>query len=383
MTRNTARAILPRRLRVAHVALGLDVGGLEKLLVEFARHTDRERFELHLVSMTTRGPLAEDIENEGWPVSALAAAPGFRPRLVLELARWFRRRQIDVVHAHDEKPCIYGAPAARLAGVRCIVHTRHGPRPQLTRRQAVLVRLASRLTDHFVCVSQDAARLSIEQGVAADRVRTIWNGIDLERFAYAGPCSNGPIAAVARLVPEKGLDYLVRAAALAVRECTSLQVEIAGDGPCLPELKRLAARLGVSGRVRFLGPVGDVSGLLARASSFVLPSLSEGLSLTLLEAMARGLPVVATRVGGNCEVVVDGETGLLTPASDPAALAAAILRLRDPRVGVQMGRAGRCRAEKYFDVRRMVAAYESLYRAGQTSARGRICPVGLPCTLSS
>jgi glycosyltransferase involved in cell wall biosynthesis len=114
--------------------------------------------------------------------------------------------------------------------------------------------------------------------------------------------------------------------------------------------------------VLLLGEVGDVAGLLARGRLFVLPSRSEGISLTLLEAMARGLPVVATRVGGTPEVVVDGETGLLVPPGDPAALADAILRLqRDPEAGRRMGEAGRPRVERIFDVCRMVAEYEALY----------------------
>jgi glycosyltransferase involved in cell wall biosynthesis len=353
---------------VAHVTLGLDVGGLEKLLVEFARHADRERFLLRFVSLTTRGVLAEDIEAEGWPVTALHAPAGFHPGIGLDLARLFRRWKIDVVHTHDERPNIYAAPAARLAGVRRVVHTRHGQRPWLTRRQRLLVRMASRLTDHFVCVSRDTARLSVEQGVPASRVRTIWNGIDLARFSYAGPCADGPIVTVARLSPEKGIEGLVRAAALALCRSPTLRLEIAGDGPCFSELARLALQVGVADRVRFLGQVRDVPGLLARASTFVLPSESEGVALTLLEAMARGLPVVATRVGGNCEVVVEGETGLLVPARDPTALASALLRLRDPGIAFAMGQAGRRRVERFFDVRRMVAAYESLYRTGRSNA---------------
>src|SRR5262249_34717308 len=268
---------------------------------------------------------------------------GFHPHIGLDLTRLFRRWKIDVVHTHDERPNIYAALAARLAGVRRVVHTRHGQRPPLTPRPMPPVRMASRLPDHLFCVSRDTARLSMEQGVPASRVRTIRNGIDLDRFSYAGPRTDGPIVAVARLSPEKGIEGLLRAAALALRECPSLRFEIAGDGPCLSELTRLALQLGVSDRVRFLGQVRDVPGLLARASIFVLPSESEGVALTLLEAMAKGLPVVATRVGGNCEVVVEGETGLLVPARDPNALASALLRLRDPGIALAMGQAGRRR----------------------------------------
>src|SRR5262249_28267990 len=130
-----------------------------------------------------------------------------------------------------------------------------------------------------------------------------------------------------------------------------------------PELERLAADLGLTEHVTFLGPVSDVPALLARAALFVLPSRTEGISLTLLEAMARGLPVVATRVGGNPEGVADGETGLLVPPADPASLSAAVLSLlRDPQRGRCMGQAGRRRAERHFEVGRMVARYEGLYR---------------------
>src|SRR5207253_10486932 len=138
---------------------------------------------------------------------------------------------------------------------------------------------------------------------------------------------DGPVVMVARMSPEKDAESLVRAAALAARQLPAFRLEVAGDGACLPALKQLAAGLALGDHVRFLGEVRDVPALLARASLFVLPSQTEGISLTILEAMARGLPVVATCVGGNPEVVEDGRTGLLVPPRDPEALARGILRL--------------------------------------------------------
>jgi glycosyltransferase involved in cell wall biosynthesis len=362
-------------LRVAHVTLGLDMGGLEKLLVEFARHAGRPGVQLHFISLTKRGRLADDIENQGWPVTALEEPPGLRPGMVLRLARLFRRWHIDVVHTHDDKPLLYGALAGRLARVPRHIHTKHGQSVSLTRRQIALVNLAARLTDRFVCVSEDSARLTVRQGVAARRVSTIWNGIDLGRFGYTGVRADGPVVTVARLSPEKDVATLVRAAALAVRQDPSFRLEIAGDGPCLPALKQLAAELALGEHVLFLGEVRDVPALLARARLFVLPSISEGVSLTLLEAMARGLAVVATRVGGNPEVVVEGETGLLVPARDPAALAAAMLQLqRDPTRARHLGLAGRQRVEQHFDVRRMVGKYESLYCEHDPRRAGGVSP---------
>lgn len=338
------------------------MGGLEKLLVEFARHADRDRFALHFVSLGDRGALAEDIEAEGWPVTALGAAAGLRPGLALRLARLLRRERIDIVHTHDDRPHLYGTLAGRLAGVGRVIHTRHGRSPNLSRRQAALVGLAAAWVDRFVCVSHDSARLAVRQGVPARKITTIWNGIDLARFHRTGPRPDGPAVIVARLSPEKDHATLLRAAALAMRADPSFRLEVAGDGPCRAELMQLATQLGLEGTVRFLGQVRDIPGLLARASLFVLSSLSEGVSLTLLEAMACGLPIVATRVGGNPEVVVDGITGLLVPAAQPPALAEALLRIwRGLKEGRQMGQDGRSRVEQHFDVRGMVAAYERMY----------------------
>src|SRR5947209_198050 len=149
-----------RRLRVIHVTLGLEMGGQEKLLVEFARYADRQRFDLHFLSMSTRGRLADEIEVCGWPVTALEEPGGLRPGLVLRLARAFRRLGADVVHTHDDKPLLYGAPAARLARVPRVIHTRHGQSYFMRPRQARLMSLAARLADAFVCVSEESARVT-------------------------------------------------------------------------------------------------------------------------------------------------------------------------------------------------------------------------------
>jgi glycosyltransferase involved in cell wall biosynthesis len=354
---------LPRRRRIVHVTRSLDVGGQEKLLVEFARWADRTRFDLHFVSLTGRGVIGDALDDIGWPVTTLDEPEGLRPGLVVRLARCFRRLAADVVHTHDDKPLVYGAFAARMARAPCLVHTRHyASLPQNTSRQTRLVSAAARLASHIVCVSHESARVAVAQGTPAHKVTTIWNGIDLTRFSYRGPDVNGPVVTVARLSPEKDIATLLRAAAEVVQEERSFRLHIAGVGPCRAELETLVERLSLGEHVRFLGPVADVPHLLSGARFFVLPSVTEGISLTLLEAMASGLAVVATHVGGNPEVVAAGETGWLVPARDPAALAQAMLRLwRDPETARRLGRAGRQRVEEHFDARSMVASYEDLY----------------------
>jgi glycosyltransferase involved in cell wall biosynthesis len=351
---------LPESIRIAHVALQLETGGMEHLLTCIARFSDRARFDLRFVSLTERGELAAEIEACGWPVTALGARPGARPMLVARLARLFAGR-VDVVHTHNTKPLLYAGPAAQLAGVRSIIHTRHGQRRGATKVQNVMFRAAARYVDRMVCVSSDAADRCRAEGVDGSVVCTIPGGIDLSRFPFAGPVSKSPAAYVGRLSAEKDVGTLLRAAVTVARADESFRMVIAGDGPCADELAGMARSLDLSNRVQFLGNVADVPSLLRAASMFVLPSLSEGLPITVLEAMASGLPVVATNVGGTSEAV-DSSCGLLVPPGDPEALAAAILELRrDQERTRMMGVAGRRRVEQLFDVRNMVSRYESLY----------------------
>lgn len=348
---------------VAHLAFSFQTGGMERLLVEFARRADRQRFHLHFFSLTDRGVPADDIEESGWPVCCLAKPPGFRWRAVWQLKQAFRQHQIQVVHTHNTGAMIYGALAARWAGVRAVIHTRHGQRFGASRRQTWTFAGVSRLMDRIVGVSEDSAQQCIREGVPADRVQAIWNGIDLNRFAYTGSCPGGPAVLVARLVPEKDLSTLFQAAALVVQREPAFRLQVAGDGPCMQEARETIQRLDLCDHVQLLGECRDVPAILRQASVFVLSSRTEGISLTLLEAMACGLPVVATRVGGNAEVVEDGQTGRLVPAGDVQQLAAAVERLwRDVDEARRFGQAGRERVVRHFDIERMVRQYENLYR---------------------
>lgn len=350
------------RRHIVHVTQGLDIGGQEKLLVEFARHADRDRFELRFVSLGTEGLLGKEIRDQGWPVHALEEPAGLRPDLPMRLAALFRRWRADLVHTHNHRPLVYAGVGARLARLP-LLHTRHGQITGVSSRQLQLVRWASRLVHDFVCVSEDAAARSREQGLAPGRLSCLPNGIDTHRFAFRGGRGDGPAVLVARLSPEKDVGTLLRAAALVQVNEPTFRLDIAGDGPCRQELEALARQLDPLGRIRFLGAVQGIPELLAEARFFVLSSLSEGISLTLLEAMASGLAVAATRVGGNPEVVDDGTTGLLVPPGNPPALAAALARLhRDGDLRRAFGSAGRRRVEERFDIRRMVAGYEDKYR---------------------
>jgi glycosyltransferase involved in cell wall biosynthesis len=361
------------RLRIAHVVLQLRTGGMEKVLAELARHADRDAHDLHFVCLGDTGPVADEIAALGWPVTVLAKPRGLRPSFVLKLARLFTSLGTDVVHTHNNDPLLYAAPAARIAGVPVLIQTRHGQAVGTSRKHRTAVRLASLLARRVVCVSDDSRQVAEREGIAGKKLLTVHNGIDTRRFDFTGPRRNGPAVMVARMVPAKGGDVLLRAVQQVLRTHPDFRLLMAGDGPALPELIRLADELGIARSVQFLGEVSNVPAVLASSSLFVLPSHSEGVSLTVLEAMARGLPVVTTRVGGSPEVVNDPATGLLVPAGDADALASALVRVwSDPQTGERMGRAGRERVEQAFDVRTMTRRYEALYHELLASTgRGR------------
>ncbi len=349
---------------VVHISLGTHVGGMEKLLVEFARFADRSRYELTFVSLQPRGDLASEIESHRWPVIAMDKADGLKPRLVAQLAKTFLRIKPDVVHTHNTAAYVYGVAAARIARVPRIIHTRHGQRFDCSRRQTTLFRGLSRWVDRVVSVSNDGARLTIKEGISAAKTATIFNGVDLDRFTLVDNRPRGRAVVVARLSPEKDIASLIQAIHVAKLRHCRLALDVIGDGSERQRLETLTQSLQLCDQIRFHGIRDDIPAVLAQASMFVLPSVTEGISLTLLEAMATGLPVVACDVGGNPEVVADGQTGILVPPRDPAAIAEAIQRLNDdPQLVRRLGNQGRARVEAKFCVRKMVHAYENLYSA--------------------
>ncbi|MDZ4683676.1 MAG: GT4 family glycosyltransferase PelF [Planctomycetaceae bacterium] len=361
VARSTTSTTTARPLRVCHVSLTLKTGGLERILADLARHHSPEVCQPTFIAIREVGRFADEIRGHGCVVHQLQ--PAGRIGQIREMARLFREEQIDIVHTHNTYPHLYASVAARWAGVPVVIQTRHGQRAGHGWKSRVSYRWAAHLVDRVVAVSEDAARLCVDvDGLPTRKVQRIWNGIDLDQFEYSGPATKPVAIAVARLSAEKDFPTLLRAMALASQQMPDLQLQIVGEGPERTKLESLTRELGLTSRVEFLGERRDVPELLKQAGFFVTASLTEGISLTLLEAMAVGLPVVATDVGGNPEIVEDNITGLLAPAGQPDALAAAMVNMaRNSSSWPTMGRAGRDRVCEWFDVRRMAADYEALY----------------------
>jgi glycosyltransferase involved in cell wall biosynthesis len=342
--------------------LTLKTGGLERLLADIARHHNPSESVPEFIALGEVGRFADEIRQSDCRVHVLHSSGRFGQ--VRQLVRLFRSGRFDVVHTHNTYPHLYASIAARLAGVPVVVNTRHGQRAGHGWKSRTQFRWASHLVDRIVAVSDDAARLCVDaDGVIPRKVIRIWNGIDADDFQFTGPQPVPVAISVARLSAEKDFPTLLRAVALAVQDVPDLKLKLVGDGPERSRLEQLARELNIAGHVEFLGERADVPALLSQAGFFVTASLTEGISLTLLEAMAVGLPVIATAVGGNTEIVDAPHTGQLVAASDAHQLAAAIVDMtRRQHQWPVMGRAGRTRVEEHFEVRRMVSDYERLYR---------------------
>jgi sugar transferase (PEP-CTERM/EpsH1 system associated) len=369
-----------------HVVFALEPGGMEHGVVKLVNGLDPSRVQSAICSTRPGGAL-KTLVAPHVPLFEMNRRTGNDVRLVWELYRLFCRERPDVVHTHAWGTLIEGLIAARLAGIRAVVHGEHGTL-QLRPYQRWIQRRAWSRVDQMLSVSSRLAeRMTVETGLRANCIVTIRNGVDLTRFKVINRAAarvalglsddEFVIGTVGRLVPVKDQATLLEAVALLRRARTRVTLMIAGDGPLEKALVERMASLGLAGCVRFLGHRRDVEVVLAGLDIFVLSSVSEGLSNTILEAMATGLPVVATRVGGADELVLDGVTGLLVTPSSPHEMANALRQLRsNPRGRREMGAAGRARTEAEFALSSMLARYEAVYtRLGRRSAAA-IAPAG-------
>lgn len=361
-------------MHVVHVMDSLAVGGMENGVVNLInalsgdiRHT--------VVTMSAVGPLAERLPKEV-ECHCIGKRPGIDVGAMVRLASLLRRLRPSIVHSRNWG-AFDGILAARVAGVPAVIHGEHGreaadPEGRDPRRNR-LRRLFAPMVSRFVTVSFDLRQwLLTTVRLPAAKLVTIHNGVDIGRFG-AGERSAGRralrlpghavvVGAVGRLDPVKDHAGLLQAFSVLRTDQPSAELVIVGDGPCRADLERQIQELGLTGHVHLLGMRQDVPLLLRGFDVFVLPSLAEGISNTILEAMATGLPVVATRVGGNPELVEHGATGALVPAANPLVQAAALrCYVEDAGLRESHGAAGRRRVMQHFTLERMAQAYRDLY----------------------
>lgn len=362
------------RVRLLQLIPGLPVGGAERMLLQLVTHLDRARYDITVVALHRQDTAMErDFAAAGFEVLYLEKRLGFDARMFGRIARVLRRVRPDLVHTH--RPVLaYALPSLLGRLRRRTVHTVHN----LAEREVT----GAARRGHWLAIRAGAAPVAICQSVA-DSIWSVYgvrpralipNGVPVATFSAPAvprrawreregiPEDAIVLACVARLSAQKNVGALLQALA-AQRPRTDLMLLLCGEGEERGQLEAGARRLGIAGRVRFLGSRADIPELLAASDLFVLPSLYEGHPLSVMEAMAAGLPVLATAVGGVPEVVRPGETGLLVPPGDVAALAAAMGRLADDAgERLRLGREGARVAAERFDVSRMAAAYDGLYQ---------------------
>ena len=376
------------RVRLLKFLTAFGVGGTEGQAVALGRALDPSRFELSLACLRRSGSLLDDVEARGVPLTEYGIGRLYGLRALAHqtrFARDLRRNRIQMLHTYNFYPTVFAVPVARLAGVPAIVVSIRDTGVYLSPWKRRVQRAVCRLAHRILANAEAVRQWLIADGYAPGKISVIRNGIDLSRFAprdgdgsvrrELGLPTDAPLVTVlSRLTPMKGLEDFLEAAAVVARRVPRARFLIVGDDHVVRdgvvvsraeyrrELEDRARRLGLGEHVVFAGLRLDVPRVLSEVAVSVLPSLSEGLSNVVLESMAAGVPVVATRVGGSPEVVDDGRTGFLIPPRDPAALADAICEvLERPGLAASLGAAGRRRAAEQFSNERMVADTERFY----------------------
>lgn len=377
---------------VMHVVYSFDVGGLENGVVNIINRMRSDAFRHAVVALTRCAPaFCARVTRADVDFISLEKPPGHGIKLYPKLFRLFAEMRPAIVHTRN-LAALEAVVPARAAGVPVRIHGEHGwdvSDPHGVRRKyRMLRRLYRPFVSHYIALSGDLERyLAQGVGVPANRLSRICNGVDLRRFQHgrdggvplAGCPFDAPrglivVGTVGRLQAVKDQLNLVRAfarlAASRRPEFDGLRLMIAGDGPMRTAVESAIVEGGIGDRVWLAGERSDVPDVMRALDLFVLPSKAEGISNTILEAMASGLPVVATDVGGNAELVAQGRTGMLVPAADDAALADAIASYAlDPALRQMHGNAGRERVEREFSLDGMVERYRALYQAQLEAVR--------------
>jgi sugar transferase (PEP-CTERM/EpsH1 system associated) len=363
-----------QRIRVVYLVHTLRLAGLENVVVSLANALDPSLFECTIVSLAPHDSLQNQVHAERVQVVSFDKKEGNDPRLIYRLYRFLRQERPHIVQTHNWGTLLEGALAAKLAGVPVVIHAERGTIDG-RRRNLFVQRHLLKIVHQVLSVSEaHRQRLADATGFPYQRIKPIPNGVDASLF-FPRPTEKQRIrknlgleltplyfGTVANLRPVKNHSLLLRVGSRLCQSHEQVRFVFAGDGPLKEQLVTLAEELGISAKVRFLGARSDIPEVLNALDIFVLPSLSEGMPNAVLEAMACGLPVVATRVGGIPELIEDGNTGLLVASEDERQLEAILgnlLRCKAKRHA--LGEKGRQRVLERFRLERMVQEYQELY----------------------
>lgn len=358
-------------MNILHVVLSLETGGLERVVLDLI-HNSSSNLTSYLCCLDEVGGHRDELHSIGIDYWELENYGINKVETFKKIKKIVIGNKIDIIHTHNPSPHFYGALVGFICGIP-VVHTKHGRNYPSNKWLVYKNYILSFFSYKVVCVSSDVANVALDiERVSVAKVVTILNGIDT--YKYSNPKSIANLKAlgvkedsfvigiVARLSVEKDHNTLLDALSLIVSKTPKIRLLIVGDGPLRYVLEKRVDELKLGRHCCFLGNRSDVPELLSAINLFVLSSTTEGVSLTLLEAMSASLPIVCTDVGGNREVVVDSITGIIVPPQDPQAFADAVIELiKNPAQLTQMGKEGKKRVESFFSVSRAAREYEKLY----------------------
>ena len=364
-----------RIVRVLHVTYDMAIGGTEQVICQLVDGLDRQQYQCEIACIEGEvGALGDRLRSDGLTIHALGREPGFDFSLVRKLRALYRSGAIDIVHCHQYTPYVYGVLAALFTGVK-VVFTEHGryfPDRYSWKRRVVnplLERFTARITAISVATADALARYEwfrrgaigvVYNGIAAGqrderRQKRVSASIDDDTIVYG---------TISRFDPVKNLPLLVEAFARVSTSDRKTALLLVGDGEERAMIEELVQQFGIADKVIFTGYQTDTAAYMSSIDIFLLPSLSEGTSMTILEAMSMGVCCVVTDVGGNPEIVQAGQTGLVVPSGDLDALASAMNEvLRDASLRASLAQAGRARFNQHFELNQMVAQYQEIYQS--------------------
>lgn len=366
-----------QRITVLHILSSADIAGGEGYVRDLLKYADKKN--KHLVVLPYRGPFVEVLEDCRYNFTIIDMEKRFSIRSILLLVQFIKENRVDIVHTHGYRANFYGRIACMLAGVKS-VSTVHVSLYDYVKTSSFiryiyikLERILSYRTSVFICISNAMKQDMLTLGIDPQKIVVIKNGVDLERFyprhvqdklkRELGIKTNGPIVGtVGRMVTEKGQIYLIEALQYLKTDWKDLKCLFIGEGPMLPQLRKMASDSGIEDMCIFAGIRKDIEFSYSILDVFVLPSLREPFGLVLLEAMASGIPVIATAAGGPLEFIGPDVNGVLVPVADSKALALKISCLLSNKGKAQaIATEGRRTVENQYSVKKTVKKVEEVY----------------------
>lgn len=363
-----------RKFNILQLMTDSKIGGAEKVVLLLAKGLNKERFNVSVCSLAEKGQIFEEMDKEGIKSYSLGIKNRWHFLKLFKLMRIIKRENIQILHSHLFHANLLGRLVGKFMRVPVIISTEHIMGMEGKLRMS-LNKITSILVDKFIAVSVKVGDfLKREVGIEPSKVLIVQNGVEYDKFVFSDLDKAGGrnlfgftaedkiIGTVARIHKQKGHSYLLHAAKEVIKEVPGVKFLIVGEGPLRSKMEKLSADLNIKEKVVFAGFYKNIPLIMSILDLFVLPSLWEGLPITVLEAMAMRKAVIATDVSGNSEVVEDNVSGVLVPPKRPHCLARAIIRLlKDDRLRVKMGEAGYHKGRSFFNAERMIKETTEIY----------------------